>query len=242
MRKRFIFLAVWLALFTGMVFLTQTGCPNNTPATPAAPTPTPTVLIEWAYAGVQHYDYFGSPSVTSFVQLRANGQPVTNAGVTLFGTFPGAPQVLTYLGPATFSGQVFGSYENGSFTYQAGATYILSTTALGKTASVTSVAPGNMTLGLDSNGAVTLVSWAVEGDKDHVIVDETPANVRTFGVTSGDVDSPVTIPSTAYPGASGSTYQTEIRLGNSTTFVSNALVTFGKFDIWDQKDRGVTIP
>ncbi len=221
--------------------ITQTPTSTATATITSTPTATPTatVAIEWGYVAVD--SYLGNPGGS--VQLRVNGSPVTDAAVTMAGTFPGAPVTAAYQFPVTLSGQVLANYQFQPFTYSPGQTYILSTTALGKTAAVTATAPGNISMSLDSNGAVTLANAALPGSDNLVLVNGNGGTTTTLYLSNPAF--PVTIappPSGAYPGGSGSVYTVSVVARYITTTISNATDTLGDVELWEQKNQPVTIP
>lgn len=237
--KRFVILSGILVLFASAVLLGP-GC-GNSPASPADPTPTPTatVSISWAYPEV----YSTNNTASAYIQLQVNGSPVTNAAVTLAGSFAGAPVTAAYQAPITHSTQVYADYQFQSFTYTAGQTYILITTVLGKTASATLTAPGNVSLSLDSNGAVTLADAGFPGNHNFVVVDDSGGTTTTLSLTN--TTFPVTLApptSSVYPGGSGTVYEVDVRSQYNTTTATNATVDFGAIELWEEKDQPVTIP
>lgn len=214
------------------------GCSSSSNPSSPAPTPTPTVAIDWAYAEIE-----GGNTSSSFalLQVRVNGSPVTDAAVSMSGNFTGAPLAASYNAPVTHSGVVFAGYHFPSFNYEVGKNYILSTTALGKTASVTFTAPGNFTFSSDANAAVTEVSWTDPGNHDFVEIYDPVGNSDTFYINYAT--SPVDItPATAYPGSTGSVYNIYARTQYFTTSVANASVTLGEVGIWYEYDQDVTVP
>ncbi len=201
--------------------------------------PTPTVVFNWAYPEI--YTTNNSPS--AYIQLQVNGSPVTNAAVTLSGSFAGAPVTAVYQSAITHSGQVYADYQFQTFTYTAGQTYIISTTALGSTAAVTVTAPGNVVLSLDANGAVTLADAGLPGGKGFVVVEDNPYTTTTLNLSNPAF--PVTLApptSSVYPGGSGTVYDVDVRTEHDSTTATNATVAYGSIELWEEKDQPVTIP
>ncbi|HVM32286.1 MAG TPA: hypothetical protein VMU88_04065 [bacterium] len=207
--------------------LIQTGCSNP---------PTASTAITWD--SPQIYD--NNSGSTAHLGLQVNGAPATDVLVVLSGGFPESPVTASYSYPITDGGQAYAFYQFGSFTYTAGATYVLSSKAMGKTASVTLVGPGGITNDLDSNGAVTLVTVSHPGSFNAFYLLDSSYNPIS-------ILSPTTFPVTvnagsAYPGASGTVYDVETYLSNSTTLVANGKMGFGQVVAFSQRDQGVTVP
>lgn len=224
----------------GMAVLWGSGC-SSTPSNPSTPTATPTatVVFNWAYPEI----YTTNNYPAAYIQLQVNGSPVTDAAVTLSGSFVGSPVTAAYQTTINHSGQLYANYQFQSFTYTAGQTYIMATTDLGATASATVVAPGGVSLSLDSNGAVTLADAAIPGNSNFIVVDDSGGTTTTLSLTN--VTFPVTIappPSTVYPGGSGTIYDVDVRSQYKTNTASNATVALGSIYLWEEKDQPVTIP
>lgn len=235
--KKFVILSGIAMLSVSMLILGP-GC-GSSPSSPSGPTPTATVSISWAYPEV----YTTNNYPNGYIQLQVNGSPVTNAAVTLTGSFAGAPVTGVYQAPITHSTQVYASYQFQSFTYTAGQTYIITTTALGKTASATLTAPGNVSMSLDANGAVTLATAALPGNHNFVVVGDSGGTTTTLSLTN--TTFPVTLApptSSVYPGGSGTIYEVDVRSEYDTTTATNATVDFGAIELWEEKDQPVTIP
>ncbi|HVZ79888.1 MAG TPA: hypothetical protein VHE12_03705 [bacterium] len=246
MKKLFILGCVLLS--AGVILLSGPGC-GSSPSSPSGPTPTPTVSILWGYPTLDHFTNISNvQSVLAFVYVNVGGQPVTDAAVSLAGTFTGAPVALTYQHPVTFGSLVLGDYENTGLNYEANQTYILTTTAQGKTAAATLIAPGgNITLSADTDGSVTQVSWDHEGSYDLVeVYERSPGAVDTF-LMGPDVNSPLAVPnsgvSNAYGGGSGASYDVTGQVENRTATVSNASITVGGyFYARDERTVRLTLP
>ena len=230
MQKPKVLFFVLLFLGALALSLAQSGC-SSTPASPAAgPTPTPTVDIVWAYPSISS----AGGVQDAFVQLRVNGSAVTNAAVTLSGTFSGSPVAMPFSSYVTHGSTQYASYENTTFTYQLGAVYTLSTTAMGKTASSSVTAPGGISLLVDAaNGnAVTYVSWTNEGALDHVyIYENSPTGGYTYDTAASttNINSPLSLPDSGggslYPGGSGSDYSFDAIIRNESAATLNGSVT-----------------
>lgn len=239
------------------------GCPSkNSPSNPSSnptstftptitstPTVTATVVTDWWAANIQFQDGTSNGSAAYFY-IQVNGQPATTAGVTLSSVPAGVSIPLTYTGSTINEGApgIFADYYANHYTpLQGGQTYVLSSTALGQTASATLVAPGPISLGTDSsNGnAITQVSWTHGGTTSgsvSVFVNETsPGSTTTFNTSSGVVTSPVNInESTAYPGGFGSQYLICPSVYNVFNSVSNATLLNG-IVIYDDFCQSVTL-
>ena len=194
-----------LLLVSSFLFLPN-GC-TKLISLPSAPAPTSTIFWNSAYVTRSACYTGGVPYCGSFdagVTLSVNGLPESTAAVTLTGPSGSVP--LTYVGPVTAFGTVYAFYQythmDGPmiipppfiFAYVPGQNYILTTFTSAGTASVTAVAPGGFGGGASSAGIT--VSWSFEGNADQVLV-VAPGPVTTF-VTTGDANSPVFSPSSAY--------------------------------------------
>lgn len=212
-----------ILVLSGVPFLGGTGCGSS----PAGPAP---VSIVWAYPTISHY--LGGQF--AFVQLRVDNQPLTNAAVTLSGTFTGAPVVLPYSNYVTHGSVVYANYETTTFTYEPNKVYTLSTKAKGKTASGSVTAPGGISVLTNAGGAVTQASWTYDGSADNVdVYENSPTSQATFNTLNSvsDATSPVAIPdnggSNAYPDGSGSSYSTTTVVKNVTTTISGGTLRSG---------------
>ncbi|HVM32287.1 MAG TPA: hypothetical protein VMU88_04070, partial [bacterium] len=195
------------------------------------------VTIAWAYPEI----FYNNGNSSAYLQLQVNDSPVTDAAVSLSGNFPGAPVTLAYASPVTHSGNVYASYQVLGFSYVAGDTYIFTSTALGKTASATLSAPGNLTLSADANGAVTLVNAGIPGSDNSISVYDSSGVTNTLYLSNATF--PVTIDaSTAYAGISGTIFNLAVNAENDGGTAHNAGVSYGDFEVAAEASRSVTLP
>jgi hypothetical protein len=178
--------------------------PTRTPTVTVTPTPAIywhngavgrlTTIPDGASVPVTVYSY-------AYLHLLVNDNPVSTAVVYLTGTNLSAPLAMPYSGLAHYypSGLDYAAYSvNSGFSYATNETYTLTCEAMGVTTRATQTAPGDITASWDADGAVTYISWAVDGDNDRMtIFDESWNPVTIF---SSDLDPPVTLdPSTLCP-------------------------------------------
>jgi hypothetical protein len=185
------------------------GCGSkNNPATPVASTPTatPTVSIVWDAPFIEMDSINGTVNLTANMDLQVNGQAVTNAAVSLMDSTAATIWALPYYGPTTLGGQVYAEYYNyNNFAYTPADVYVLTTTALGKTASLSVTLPGSILAIPDGAGAITQV-FSSGGDVHQLQVTEiNPASVLTYNSTPTGA-SPYSIPVTAYTETAGYSY------------------------------------
>lgn len=204
---------------------TVTAAPTSTPTLVPPPTGTPTPVVFWSEGYLKRYQYPGQPaSQAGYLALQVNGTPASTATVVLGGSNIPTPVAFTYMGDGTdtVNPGTWSLYRGDSgWTYQAGATYSLTSVVLGVTSSVTMVAPGSVTTLLDGAGAVTEAQWAVEGNNDTVEVVQSGTTVTSE--PQNDLDSPYPIPvATAYPASGGVTYDVNVLPTNYTGSIAKA--------------------
>jgi hypothetical protein len=217
--------------------LFQINTPTHTPTVTATPTP----AINWYMSGVGRCTSIqagvtATPTVYSsaYLDILVNGSPVSTANVYLTGTNLSAPITCPYYGLSHSGGLDYAHYETyNSFTYATQETYTLTCEAMGVTTWATQAAPGDISALWDSGGAVTFISWAVDGDSDwmHIL----DASLSPVTIMWPDLDSPVTLdPSAPYP-APGQ-YIVEFRARNYTQAVTNA-VSGSNYNVQDVLQR-----
>ena len=190
---------IWAGLGLALALSLAAGCGgNNNPAAPnnPMPSPTPTPLfssgIYWKLAQFTHDSRYGT---SASLYLEVDGQPVTDATVLLSGPGLSAPVTIPYVFTSTFPEGPFSNYIRSSgLTYVAGGDYTLTTLTTAGTASATLTAPGNFSITPDGS----LITWTVEGNQDSAVVAKD--GVRVYSSGSGDIDSPFSVPTTAFSG------------------------------------------
>ncbi|HUO58654.1 MAG TPA: hypothetical protein VMV05_10815 [bacterium] len=235
--KHRILISAALILALSPLALLGPGC-GSSPATPANPTatPTPTPAIVWSYPEVYRAVNDGPvTSIWAIVQLTVNGQGITTAACTLSGSF--GAQAMTYGGPAVHGGVTFAGYQTyNTFTYTPGQPYTITTSVPGATASAAITLPGGISTLADANGAITVGSWSVEGNDDHVAVNQTlPSFSGSLFNTanSGDATSPVTITPSPYVNTTGNAYETIVQAENYFSSAAGVSIAYGGFQAWD---------
>ena len=187
------------------------------------PTPTPVISggvsqIYWYIADVARYNSLGSSGTYAEVYLSVGGQAETTAVVVLAGG--GASVTLPYNSTLTLGNNTYARYYlgGGAVQYQPGTTYTLSTQTSAGTAWASVVAPGGIHYA--SNGDA--VSWASEGTKDRVYVENSSysGTYDSLG-TQADVDSIFNVPASAYPFAGG--YYVRTTCDTVVSSVNNAM-------------------
>ena len=246
MKKQSILLALFLLLVVLPLALTQNGC-TSSPASPAAPTPTPTTVVtfNWAGGGTYVYNTNGTPYYQAYARIRANGVTITTAAVTLTdGTtsWPMAYTTYTILsGPVTYS-----EYDTTTFAnYTPGKTYKITATVLGQSSAVSGVAPGGQTLYIDaSNSAVTETTWTNSGTNDEVYVREFSPTAQFPYSASGGLVSPLTTFGGAYPDTgTGASYAVHMINDTHATAIANGTFDGGTYyDLYEESSQGVTFP
>jgi hypothetical protein len=175
---------------TATPFPTSTGTPYPTPHATPSYAPPPTGI--YVYGLVQ----VSSNMMNFTVDLSVNGAPEATDTVNLItpsGSIPAAFQANS-----SNLSQYYSGWVTAAGNYQFGGTYVLSvSTSLGA-ASATLTAPGPVSIATDGSSA----AWTQDGNEDYVWVQE---SLSPFTVTyqsyaiSEDVDSPSSIPASAYP-------------------------------------------
>lgn len=173
----------------------------------ANPTPTPVISagvseIYWYIADLSRYNSLGSADTYAEVYLSVNGAAETTAQVVLTGG--STPVTLPYNETLTLGNNTYARYylDGSAIQYQPGVTYTMSTQTSVGTAWASVVAPGGIQYVSDRN----TVSWASEGNKDRVYVENSSYSGTYDSLnTQADMDSVFSIPTSAYP-TSGSYY------------------------------------
>jgi hypothetical protein len=227
-----LYVAITLFAITGWVLFAS--CSSRGSSTSPDPfllptrTPTPTPSLYWQNGMVGggtivQAGAIATPTVVCFagLDLLVNGTPNPTANVYLTGTNLSAPLTLPYYGLSQSGGLDYAHYETyNSFTYATNETYTLTCEAMGVTTWATQTAPGDITASWDSDGAVTYISWAVEGNDDwmHIL----DASLNPVTILWPDLGSPLTLdPSTPYP--SPGQYIIVFISSNYTQAVTNAV-------------------
>ncbi len=231
--KNFWMIGILLVLGITGIGLFSSGCgssPSNPAGTNPTPTPpaatptvtsTPTVSFSWYAPYIQLRTFNGTPYKTAEVNLQVNGQPVTNAAVTLTDSTLATAWPLAYSAPETEGGQVYATYNNQTaISYNAGDTYTLTTTDLGQTASCSITLPGGVVTQADSNGAVTEVYCYGGSTREIAIVETNPSSLVTYEVYPTTA-SPFSVPVTAYNENTGYSFDVEVYNTTSVTSIPN---------------------
>lgn len=227
-------------------FLLQACTKMSSPTSPTASTvvpgstPTPVISagvseINWFSACFSRVNQFGSVSSCVDVYFSVGGQAETTDQVTLASS--GDSLSIPYSETVTLGGNVYARYRlaDGSFQYQPGTVYTLSTLTSAGTAWAVVTAPGGITEASDGNTS----SWQSEGTNDRVYV-ETANYVGTFDSlgTLADVNSVFRIPTTAYPSSGGYIVRTTCKAVVSA--VNNAMPgssLTATDELWDSISR-----
>jgi hypothetical protein len=128
---------------------------------------------------------------------------------------------LPYSAPITAGGQVYANYLNTTtVSYNAGDTYLLTTTDLGQTASCGITLPGGINYLTDAYGGITQV-YCYGGSTREIAVGETsPSSLLTYEVFPTTA-SPFSVPVTAYNENTGYDYEVDVYNMNSVTSIPN---------------------
>ncbi len=254
--RKFILLGM---LAAALLFQVNCSSNNSNPSSPgsgSAPTntftPTATaipVTFVWANPIMKRYFTSGTLPVAYTYEmglyLQVNGAANSSAGVTLHDYAKSLAYPIPYSSSVTTGGQPYALYDStAAFAYYPGDQYALTTSALGSSAASTIIAPGNISMALNANGAVTLTHWAVAGILDEVAVQEQSPAISTLFDTGTGEASPVTISPATYSGGSGSTYLVNTIAYNTTNLIYNGSLgaSSSPFTAYDDWQVGVALP
>lgn len=183
---------------------TPTASLTPAPATPASPTPTPTLgsVPGILWLPVSNFSHtVGSFDLTSLsLMMTVNGLAETTATVTLARGDTSVP--IPYASTVTFSGlqaAVYNVSDLRALPYVAGATYTLTAVTSAGTASLSFVAPGEITIAADGSQ----IAWTHDGSEEEIQV-YAPSNALGFRAGPVDLASPFPIPAEAYGEGAGS--------------------------------------
>lgn len=229
-------------LLLGCGLLLQACSKVSSPLSPSASdsSPTPAVSagvseINWISTNIYRKNQLGVLENGVDVYFSVNGLAETSDTVILSGG--DSPVTIPYSETVTLGAGACARYfmDNGSFQYQPGTQYTLSTqTSAGKAwASVT--APGGIQY--SPNGGT--VSWSSEGTNDRVFV-ENYGYMETYDSlnTTPDANSTFTIPLSAFP--SSGTYYISTTCKTVVNSVNNAMPGSSlqaKDEFWDSVTR-----
>lgn len=145
------------------------------------------VTVDRSYTGAA-YTY----RALAYVALGSG--PVSTAAVSLTSTGAGVNMAIPYASPITYLGVVDSYYNSSSaFTYTPGQNYVVSAAYGGQTTAVTFTAPGgNFNFHQDNDGAVTEITWGINGTGGNIQVACSAASSITYS-TSFTSPSPLLI-------------------------------------------------
>jgi hypothetical protein len=204
------------------------------------PTPTPSISagvseINWYSVSLSRTNEFSYFSQIVDVYFSVNGQAEASDKVILTGG--SAPVTIPYDETVTIGGGVYARYYlgDGTFQYQPGTLYTVSTQTSVGTAWASIVASGG--INYSPNGGT--VNWVSEGTNDRVYV-ETSGFSGTYDSlnTTTDVNSNFTIPLSAFP--SSGTYYIRTTCKTVVGTVNNAMAGSSlqaSDEFWDSASR-----
>jgi len=153
--------------------------------------------------------------------LLVNGAPVTDASVTLSGSFGSV--ALPYLFNGYFPNETSVNYAvylaQGGFPYHAGQTYVISAVTSAGLSSVTITAPGG-NVSVSPNGQTA--TWDHAGNQDEVTVYNSLNQVFDSADTTADALSPFNIPASVF--GPQDTYEVDVDVILTSNQVSNAVL------------------